>query len=114
MGFPDLLHLMQCLVNRQLSIHNHNVTISQATLSFYGPEGHTFNGFPCLDEYLLVRLTSLEKNRNISAILKNTRIERVMTDWNNQLVAVFSSTSELEKLLEQYSTSRKRLSNRPF
>ena len=108
-GFPDLLGLMQCLVNRQLSIHHHIVTISQANLNFYGPEGITFNGFPCLDEHMLVRLASLEENRNISSILKNTRIERVVMDWNMQLVAVFSSTGELEKILEQYGTTREEL-----
>ena len=108
-GFPDLLRLMQCLVNQQLSIHHHTVTISQANLNFYGPEGITYNGFPCLDEHLLVRLASLEENKNISSILKNTRIDRVVMDWNMQLVAVFSSTSELEKLLEQYSTTREEL-----
>ena len=115
--FPTLMSFMQALVNRELYSH-HRVLFMQENVSFMGGNGHVkfFNGKVCLTEEDFLKLEwKSEENCSLnpcgrlqnfvdglSSFLRNSKIEKVSLDWNNNIVLTFPTQQDLELLLKAH------------
>ena len=112
--FPSLRRLLEALLVSRTLFQHHSAKISRRNMLYYSASRNYYCNSPCLteQELLYIAETSIRKKsvaETLTSILGSQHVKSVDEDWEGNLVAIFKDEGEVEKLLNEFGSSRETL-----